>query len=144
MLQGHLKLARELEPVFNAMLENATRICEAKFGSLYLCEGDGFRVVALHGAPPALVEAAAAQAVAPPAIRTRRSDVCAATKQVGSHRRSQTEPTYRGSATVAVGRRTRRFSDLLVVPMLKEDELIGAIIIYRQEVRPFTENRSNW
>src|SRR5262249_32278208 len=42
----------ELEPVFQAMLENATRICEAKFGNLLLCDGDAFRVVALHGAPP--------------------------------------------------------------------------------------------
>ena len=44
----------ELEPVFEAMLENATRLCEAKFGTLYLCEGDAFRVVALHNAPPDL------------------------------------------------------------------------------------------
>ena len=46
----------ELEPVFNAMLENATRICEAKFGVLFLYEGDAFRVMALHGAPPAYAE----------------------------------------------------------------------------------------
>ena len=43
----------ELEPVFQAMLENATRICEAKMGVLFLSEGDAFRTVALHGAPPA-------------------------------------------------------------------------------------------
>ena len=43
----------ELEPVFQAMLENATRICEAKFGNLHLYEGDAFRIAALHGAPPA-------------------------------------------------------------------------------------------
>jgi hypothetical protein len=42
-----------LEPVFQAMLENATRICEAKFGTLYLSEGDGFRAAAMHNAPPA-------------------------------------------------------------------------------------------
>src|SRR5262245_56475696 len=47
----------ELEPVFNAMLANATRICEAKFGVLFLSEGDAFRTVALHGAPPAYAEA---------------------------------------------------------------------------------------
>ena len=43
----------ELEPVFEAMLENATRICEAKFGTLFLYEGDAFRSAAFHGAPPA-------------------------------------------------------------------------------------------
>src|SRR4029453_5638697 len=42
----------ELEPVFQAMLENATRICEAKFGNLLLYDGDAFRIVAMHGAPP--------------------------------------------------------------------------------------------
>ena len=48
----------ELEPVFNAMLENATRICEAKIGVLYLRDGDGVRAVAAtHDVPPAYVEA---------------------------------------------------------------------------------------
>src|SRR5207244_3073121 len=47
----------ELQPVFEAMLANATRICDAKFGTLILCEGDSFRRVALHGAPPAYEEA---------------------------------------------------------------------------------------
>src|SRR5262249_44290867 len=46
----------ELQPVFDAMLENATRLCQAKFGVLWLCEGDGFRSVALHGLPPAHAE----------------------------------------------------------------------------------------
>src|SRR5262249_5529599 len=46
----------ELEPVFQAMLANAVRICDAKFGNLLLCEADGFRRVALHNAPPAYVE----------------------------------------------------------------------------------------
>src|SRR5262249_32723276 len=46
----------ELEPVFQSMLENATRICGAQFGNLYLCEGDAFRVVAMHGAAPAYAE----------------------------------------------------------------------------------------
>src|SRR5262249_13758137 len=46
----------ELQPVFDAMLENATRLCQAKFGVLWLCEGDGFRSVALHGLPPAHTE----------------------------------------------------------------------------------------
>src|SRR5262249_4138684 len=46
----------QLEPVFQAMLENATRICEAKFGAMYLKEGSAFRTVAMHNAPPALAE----------------------------------------------------------------------------------------
>jgi hypothetical protein len=47
----------DLEPVFQSMLENATRICDAQFGNLYLCEGDAFRIVAMHGASPAYAEA---------------------------------------------------------------------------------------
>jgi hypothetical protein len=47
----------DLKPVFDAILANATRICEAKFGVLFLSEGDAFRTVALHGAPPAYAEA---------------------------------------------------------------------------------------
>src|SRR5262249_26080098 len=46
----------ELEPVFQAMLQNATRICAAKFGTMYLREGDAFRTVAVHNAPPAFAE----------------------------------------------------------------------------------------
>src|SRR5262249_52379101 len=46
----------ELDPAFQAMPANATRICEAKFGTLWLCEGDSFRAVALHNAPPAYAE----------------------------------------------------------------------------------------
>ena len=49
----------ELEPVFNVMLANATRLCGAKFGTLYLCEGEGFRAVAIYNAPPAFAEARA-------------------------------------------------------------------------------------
>jgi GAF domain-containing protein len=56
----------ELEPVFQAMLENATRICEAKFGTLYLSEGDGFRAAAMHNAPPAYEEARAGVVHPPP------------------------------------------------------------------------------
>jgi hypothetical protein len=47
----------ELQPVFEAILENATRLCGAKFGTLYLCDGDAFRAAAFHNAPPAFIEA---------------------------------------------------------------------------------------
>ena len=71
----------ELEPVFNAMLENAVRICEAKFGSLVLFEGNAFRRVALHNAPAAFVEARAREPVLPLAASPILSRV-AGTKQV--------------------------------------------------------------
>ena len=67
----------ELEPVFQVMLENATRICEAKFGTLYLSENDGFRATAMHNAPPAYEEARAGLVHPPPTpafgVRQRQS-----------------------------------------------------------------------
>ena len=71
----------ELEPVFNAMLENATRICEAKFGAMVLCEGDAFLTVALHNAPPAYVEERRRNPLIHPRPATGLGRV-AATKQV--------------------------------------------------------------
>jgi len=47
---------RDLEPVFTTMLKNATRICEAKFGNVYLWDDDAFRLVAAHNTPPAFAE----------------------------------------------------------------------------------------
>src|SRR5262249_36566342 len=70
----------ELGPVFQTMLANAVRICEAKIGSLYLREGDGFRTVAVHNAPPAYVEARTRELIRPPPDSTLGR--VAATKQV--------------------------------------------------------------
>jgi GAF domain-containing protein len=121
----------ELEPVFEAMLANAVRICEAKFGNLLLYEGEVFRRVALHNAPQVLVDAHQRNQIIP-----RRSapvlDRLARTKEaihiVDLAAEYPSEPIFK----LANAR------SLLLVPMLKESEPIGAIGIYRQEVRPFT------
>src|SRR5262245_32523155 len=131
----------ELEPVFNAILENAIRLCEAKFGSLRLREGDAFRNVALHNAPLAYAEERRRN----PLIRPRPTNPLgrvAATKQVVHIPDIQADQAYLAGAqgTVALvniaGART-----VLEVPMLKEDDLVGVITIYRQEVRPFTDKQ---
>jgi GAF domain-containing protein len=131
----------ELEPVFDAMLANATRICEAKFGALFLSEGDAFRTVALHGAPPAYAEARRRE----PVIHHRDPGTAggrvAMTKKPVQIADIRTEPAYvndpqRFAILELAGART-----MLVVPMLKEDELIGQFAIYRQEVRPFTNKQ---
>jgi GAF domain-containing protein len=130
----------ELEPVFQAMLENATRICEAKFGVMWLCEGDGFRSVALHG-PAAHLEERRREPVIYPGPELPLGRI-AHTRHIVHIADIRTEPAYvEGSPTFvqladAGGART-----LLLVPMLKEKELIGAISIYRQEVRPFTDKQ---
>jgi GAF domain-containing protein len=130
----------ELDPVFNAMLENAVRICSAKFGNLMLLEGDAFRTVALHGAPPAYAEARRRE----PLTRHRPGTVLGqvlATKRPAQIADVQAEPAYyedpsRVNFLKLAGART-----VVAVPMLREDELVGAIFIYRQEVQPFTEKQ---
>ena len=128
----------ELEPVFNAMLANATRICEAKIGVLYLRDGDGLRFAATHGAPPAYVEARKQGGVAPDGPVRR----AATTKQVVHIADIRELQSYRArhSSTV-VSAELGKFRTVLGVPMLRDDELIGVITLNRQEVRPFTDKQ---
>ena len=130
----------ELQPVFTAMLANAARICEAKYGLLWLVEADGFRPVAHHGLRALETGYPVDRVLRPepdlPLARLARS------KQVVHVLDARTEPAYiRGYPPFLPlidigGART-----LLLVPMLKEDVLVGAIAIYRQEVRPFTDKQ---
>jgi GAF domain-containing protein len=130
----------ELEPVFQAMLSNAVRICEAKFGNLLLCEGDGFQFVAVHGAPAAYRERFQGQTIRPspktPLARARQ------TKQVAHVADITWEPAYveRDPPFVALADLAGARS-LLIVPMMREDQVVGAIAIYRQEVRPFADKQ---
>ena len=126
----------ELEPVFRAMLENATRICEADLGTMALYEDGGFRHVALHGAPAAYAEIRQREPVVRPHPEAPLGCL-AATKQVVhiDDVLALPERAQGGLARVA-GART-----LLIVPLLKEQELVGSIGIYRQEVCPFTDKQ---
>ena len=133
----------ELQPVFDAMLENATRICDAKFAHLQLCEGEAFRIGAIHNTPPAFVAAAIAERG--PLFHPGPLSVLArtvATKELVHIADLAEDVAYKEREPGSVrlrelgGART-----LLAVPMLKERELIGVIAIYRQEVRPFTDKQ---
>jgi two-component system, NtrC family, sensor kinase len=129
----------DLEPVFQAMLENATRICEAKFGTLYLSEGDGFRAAAMHNAPPAYEEARARVVHPPPDTTLWRA---AKTKQVVQITDATLERGYvEGDPFVVSAVTLGGYRSILGVPMLHEDELIGVITIFRKEVRPFTDKQ---
>jgi signal transduction histidine kinase/putative methionine-R-sulfoxide reductase with GAF domain len=131
----------ELGAVFDAMLVNATKLCEARFGILLLWEEDAFRTVALHNAPPAFVEHRRREPVIRPAPVTSLGRLVA-TKQVDHIADMQAEKAYvdRHPGPVSLvelaGART-----VINVPMLKERELIGCIALYRQEVRPFTDKQ---
>src|SRR5215469_10749000 len=131
----------DLKPVFDAILENATSICEAKFGTLLLTDGDVYRNVAMHNVPPAFAELRQREPVFRPGPDTALVRV-ARTKQVAQIEDARTDHAYikneaaRVSLVELGGART-----YVAVPMLKDDVLIGAIGIYRQEVRPFTEKQ---
>ncbi|HVI63019.1 MAG TPA: GAF domain-containing protein, partial [Bradyrhizobium sp.] len=130
----------ELEPVFQAMLANAVRICEAKFGTLYLHERGALRLVASHNVPAAFAEARRRGPFHPPpggplneVIRTKHTVQTAdmAASQAYAERHPVTvDAVELGGVRTAVS-----------VPMLKDDELIGVIAIFRQEIRPFTDKQ---
>jgi class 3 adenylate cyclase/putative methionine-R-sulfoxide reductase with GAF domain len=132
----------ELEPVFKAMLENAARLCEARYGTMWLCEGDAFRAASLHGPlPPAYIDLLRSGTLfrAGPDTPTARAVQTRQPVQVLDLRETRTyldrEPVVVAAVEVA-GVRT-----MFAVPMLKDNELVGVIAIYRQEVRPFTDKQ---
>jgi GAF domain-containing protein len=130
----------ELDPVFRTILQNATRICEAKFGNLYLYAGGAFRLVASDSSSSELAMERLGGPLIQPAPGTglgRMLDAMAPV-QITDVLNDQDYPRDHPlrSAAEREGVRT-----LLCVPMIKEDELIGTIVIFRQEVRPFTDKQ---
>jgi adenylate cyclase len=131
----------ELEPVFTAMLENAVRICDAKFGNLLLYENEAFRMAAMHGAPPEYAEKRTSEPIIHPGPKNLLFRV-ARTKQLQHVSDLRTEEAYfEGDPSIRTVVEVAGARTILAVPMLKEDKLIGAIAIYRQEVRPFTDKQ---
>jgi GAF domain-containing protein len=132
----------ELEPVFQATLENATRLCEAKFGVMFYYRDGAFHPAAELNTPTAYSEFVRRRGsfLASPQTGLGRA---VATKDVVHIADCTVEPVYREQhhpAAVALGELggARTF---LVVPMLKDREVAGAIAIYRQQVRPFTDKQ---
>jgi transcriptional regulator with GAF, ATPase, and Fis domain len=124
----------DLQSVFDAVLENATRICEANFGNLLRYDGKAFRNIALHNAPLAWAEQQQHEPIAPrdaAQVLYRIAD----TKAVIHIRDIAAENPDEPIARIA-GART-----LLIVPMLNQEELIGAIAVYRQEIRLFNDRQ---
>ena len=130
----------ELTPVFEAILENATRLCDAKFGNAYLVEDNAIRLAATFNTPQAFIEF---RKRSPPSTDPDTpSGRMLQSKSVIHIHDLAAEPSYRDghpgvvAAVELLGERTS-----LHVPMLKENELKGYFSIYRQEVRPFTEKQ---
>jgi GAF domain-containing protein len=131
----------DLQPVFDAILANATDLCGASFASLRLSEGDQFRTVSLYNAPAALVE----HWRSTPLVRPHPESAfgrAALTKRVIQIDDVRESPAYNKRDPISVaGADLGGYRTVLSVPMLKEDVLVGVILIYRQEVRPFTEKQ---
>jgi len=137
----------DLEPVFATMLENAVRICDAKFGDIYRWEGDALRLAANHNTPPAFAafaeERKRSQHLRPSPTDTSVSGRMVATKSVIHVADLPAERAYieRSNQTYVAAVELAGARTILLVPMLKENELIGAFILCRQEVRPFTDKQ---
>jgi GAF domain-containing protein len=134
----------ELKPVFNAMLENAVRLCEAELGHLFLYDGESFHAAALHSASQAFAEMRRRPVMLSelhpdnnPLARMARTKAVVHIADVRTEKSyiERLDPAFSEFVDVSGAR-----ADLLV-PMLKENELIGAFIIYRLEARPFTEKQ---
>ena len=132
----------QLDPVFDAMLENAVKLCDAKFGVLFLYDGKEYRTAALHSASPAYAQVRRRNMV----VQYTHPDVplnrLTRTKEVIHIADARTERSYiEGDPTFSEGIDAAGARTLLIVPMLKENELVGAVAIYRQEVRSFVDKQ---
>jgi GAF domain-containing protein len=127
---------RQLESVFQAILANATRLCDATFGDIFRCKQDGLHLVASYNTPTAFAEVLRHQ----PEIRPWT------TKLPIHHADLTADPRYieRSSPTAVAAVELGGVRTNLVVPMLQGNELIGTFVLNRQEVRPFTRSRLGW
>jgi class 3 adenylate cyclase len=125
----------ELETVFQTILDNATSICDAKFGVLNLHENGGIRMGAMYNVPDAFAEWLREQSGVYKPIAGSPPDRVLQTKQICHTVDNMAEANPGRAATLGGARST------VCVPMVKDDELVGLITIYRQEVRPFTDKQ---
>jgi signal transduction histidine kinase len=132
----------ELQPVFGAILENATRICDAKFGNLWLSEGDTFVIAGTHGAPSEYREFLKTEpVVADPEPESAMGRI-ARTHEVVQIEDITKQPAQGSTARMRFATiKLAKARTIVGVPMLRDKELVGIIAIYRQEVRPFTEKQ---
>jgi PAS domain S-box-containing protein len=130
----------DIQPVFATMLENASRICEAKFGILMLAEGDAFRLGASHNAPQAFAEFMQRGPVRPsPHITLGRAVVTKRAAQTADITIEQ--PYLQGDPLAVAAAELGGYRTVLAVPMLKESNIIGALVFFRQEVRAFNDKQ---
>jgi adenylate cyclase len=131
----------DLKPVFSAILESAARLCDASFGNFYRCHGDDLRLVATYNTPVAFVESRSRLPLGlnhnnPIADMLRAKTVLHVEDLARDERYANQRDPYIVAGVELGGVRT-----FVAVPMLKDNELIGALVIYRQEVHPFADKQ---
>jgi two-component system NtrC family sensor kinase len=128
------------QPVFQAMLKNAVRLCDAEFGNIYRWDGDTLHLVATENAPPAFAEARRVTTGRPgPKTPTGRM---IANKEVVHIADLRAEKAYADrDPWIVTGVELGGVRTVLMVPMLKENKLIGAFSVYRQKVQPFSDKQ---
>jgi GAF domain-containing protein len=131
----------ELEPVFQAMLERAVRVCGATFGNIYRWDGEALHILASHNTPPAFVEAVRRSPYRPyphsPIGRMLANRTVAHINDVTAEEVFLAQRDPMAVTAVELG----GIRTLLGVPLLNKGEMIGAFFLSRQEVRPFTEKQ---
>ena len=126
--------------MFQSLLENATRVCGANFGTMHLIEGDVVRRAALHNVPPAYADALGTRTWRPHPESGLGQVI--RTKQVAHIADVRTNPAYlEGSPAIVALSDVAGARTLVTVPMLRDAKLVGTIVVYRQEVRPFTDKQ---
>ena len=127
----------DLQPVFQTILDNAVRLCEAQNGAVFRFDGETLRGVALYNVAPAME----AYALGTPLRPGRESAV----RRVALERRLVHVPDVLADPELTAYRtgpyRDQGMRSVLAVPLLKENDLIGTIVIHRKEVRPFTDKQ---
>jgi GAF domain-containing protein len=131
----------ELKPVFQAILANATRICEAKFGTLTQIVDGGPRLMFQLGVPAALEEYWHRETPQPTSPHNAISRVVATGQAVHVADLQEYQAYIDGDPMAIAGVKLGGIRSLLVVPMLKDGKTFGTIGIYRQEVRAFTDKQ---
>ena len=131
----------DLEPVFEAMLANAMRLCEAKFGTINLHDGNQFRIVAEYNVPPTFTATRLRQGPFRPHPASGHANVVRTKQVVHIDDLTATPPYREGDPAVTAMADLGGARTIVVVPMLKENDLLGTMTVFRQEVRPFTDKQ---
>ena len=131
----------DLQPVFETMLEKAVRICDANFGNIYRWDGNALHLVATFNTPPAFAEARRRLPLRP--AQNPLIDRMVATKSANHviDATALSEYIERSDLGVVASVELGGVRTVLIVPMLRENELIGSFTVYRQEVRPFNDRQ---